>query len=227
MATSGTTAFSPDGVDIIEKAYTRAGVEGRSGYDMSSARASLDLMGLEWQNRGINLWTVADTTQALTAGTASYTLGTDIIDLMEHKLRQGSGIAQTDQSVTRVSVTTYAGRTNKNILGTPTEIYVDRQRAAPVITLWPVPSSSSMTLAYWYLRRIEDTGGYTNNADVPDRFLPALIAGLAYYIAIEKPSLQSRVPALKAIYDEQFAFAAEEDRDKASFHVVPLVDYTL
>ena len=231
MATSGTTAFDLDFTDIIEEAYERAGLEMRSGYDLRTARRSFNLMMLEWANRGINLWKVKSGTQTLTASTATYTLTeTDVVDLLDHVIRLNSGDTdtQTDYKISRISLSTYANRTAKLAEGRPTEIYIDRQRAAPQVTLWPVPDDSqTYTLAYWYLERIEDAGAYTNNADVVFRFLPALIAGLAYYIAMKNPSVQDRVSALKGSYDEQFQLASEEDREKADWSWVPLADYTL
>jgi hypothetical protein len=231
MATSGTTAFDLDFTDIIEEAYERAGLEMRSGYDLRTARRSFNLMMLEWANRGINLWKVKSGTQTLTASTATYTLTeTDVVDLLDHVIRLNSGDTdtQTDYKISRISLSTYANRTAKLAEGRPTEIYIDRQRAAPQVTLWPVPDDSqTYTLAYWYLERIEDAGAYTNNADVVFRFLPALIAGLAYYIAMKNPSVQDRVSALKGSYDEQFQLASEEDREKVDWSLVPLADYTL
>ena len=224
MATSGTTLFELDAVDLIEEAFERAGGESRTGYDMRTARRSLNLMALEWQNRGINLWTVEERTLTLVPGQDRYTLGTDIIDLLEHIIRQGVGAQQIDYQMTRISVSTYATRSNKLVQSRPTEIYIDRQRDAPVITLWPVPEDNTYTLVYWIMRRIQDVGAYTNTLDAPERFLPAMAAGLAYYIAMKKPESRQFVPELKRVYDEQFAYAAEEDREKASLMIVPRVE---
>lgn len=225
MAVSGTTLFDLDAIDMIEEAYERAGLESRSGYDMRTARRSLNLMALEWQNRGINLWTVDERSLALQAGVDRYTLDTDIIDLLEHIIRQnvGQGAQQIDYQMNRISVSTYATRSNKLTESRPTEIYVNRQRDAPIITLWPVPEDDSYTLVYWVLRRIQDVGAYTNTFDAPERFLPAMTAGLAYYIAMKKPEGQPRLANLKTVYDEQFQWAAEEDREKASVKVQPRI----
>lgn len=228
MATSGTATYNMDILQIAEEAFERAGTELRSGYDLRTLRRSMHLLGLEWANQGINLWTIEEGTQALTASTATYTLPGDTIDLTEHVIRLASGAgttSQTDYSLTRVSVSTHASRTNKLSEGRPTEIYIDRQRDAPEITLWPVPDDS-YTLVYWRIRRIEDVGSAnTNNYDIPARFLPALVAGLAYHIAMKRPELSSRVPTLKAIYEEQFQLAAYEDREKANLVFTPLSDY--
>lgn len=223
MTTSGTATYNMDILQIAEEAFERAGTEMRSGYDLRTLRRSMHLMGLEWANRGINLWTIEEGSQALTAGTASYTLPADTIDLAEHILRI-SGSPSTDYSLTRVSVSTYASRTNKTTESRPTEIYIDRQRDAPNVTLWPVPDAA-YTLVYWRIRRIEDLGVNTNNYDIPARFLPALVSGLAYSIAMKKPELAQRVPTLKAIYEEQFELAASEDREKANLVFTPLSDY--
>lgn len=219
--TSGTTTFNLDILQICEEAFERAGLEMRSGYDLRTARRSLSLMALEWANRGINLWTVESGTQALTAGTASYSLGSDIIDLMEHFIRKGSGTSQTDYQLQRVSVSTYAQRTVKNIQGRPTDIYIDRGTDGVTVTLWPVPDSSDYTLGYYYLRRMEDLGNNTNNFDAPERMIPALVAGLAFHIAQKRPESANRVMPLKQYYEEQLEMAFREDREKADWRLIP------
>ena len=225
MATSGTTAFNMDILDMVEEAYERAGMELRTGYELKSARRSMQLMALEWGNRGINLWTVTEASIAMVGGTATYSLPTDTIDLLEGTMRTGTGTSQVDYSLTRMSVSTYAQRTNKNTQSRPTEMYIDRQ-LAPTVTFWPVPPDATWTFNYWYLRQIEDAGdANTNNYDVPDRFLPAFISGLAYYVAMKNPVVNERVPVLKALYEEQFGLAADEDREKASLVFTPLADY--
>lgn len=223
MATSGTATFNPEIVEIVEEAYERCGLELRSGYDLKTARRSLDIMAAEWSNKGINLWTVESGTLALTAGTAIYTLPADTIDLLETVIRTGSGSNQQDLSINRISVSTYATIPNKNNQGRPIQIYVDRQ-ATPKVSVWPTPdSSTTYTLAYWRLRRIEDAGrAGSNTYDVPSRFIPCLVAGLAYHIATKRPEVGlDRVTFLKAAYDEQFTLAADEDRDKSSIQFAP------
>ena len=223
MATSGTAAFNPEIVEIVEEAYERCGLELRSGYDLKTARRSLDIMAAEWSNKGINLWTVESGTVALTTGTATYTLPADTIDLLETVIRTGSGSNQQDLSINRISVSTYATIPNKNNQGRPIQIYVDRQ-ATPKVSVWPTPdSSATYTLVYWRLRRIEDAGrAGSNTYDVPSRFIPCLVAGLAYHIAIKRPEVGlDRVTFLKAAYDEQFTLAADEDRDKSSINFAP------
>ena len=223
MATSGTAAFNPEIVEIVEEAYERCGLELRSGYDLKTARRSLDIMAAEWSNKGINLWTVESGTVALTTGTATYTLPADTIDLLETVIRTGSGSNQQDLSINRISVSTYATIPNKNNQGRPIQIYVDRQ-ATPKVSVWPTPdSSATYTLAYWRLRRIEDAGrAGSNTYGVPSRFIPCLVAGLAYHIATKRPEVGlDRVTFLKAAYDEQFTLAADEDRDKSSINFAP------
>jgi len=223
MATSGTAAFNPEIVEIVEEAYERCGLELRSGYDLKTARRSLDIMAAEWSNKGINLWTVESGTVALTTGTATYTLPADTIDLLETVIRTGSGSNQQDLSINRISVSTYATIPNKNNQGRPIQIYVDRQ-ATPKVNVWPTPdSSATYTLVYWRLKRIEDAGrAGSNTYDVPSRFIPCLVAGLAYHIATKRPEVGlDRVTFLKAAYDEQFTLAADEDRDKSSIQFAP------
>lgn len=223
MATSGTATFNPEIVEIVEEAYERCGLELRSGYDLKTARRSLDIMAAEWSNKGINLWTVEAGTLSLTTGTATYTLPADTIDLLETVIRSGSGSNQQDLSINRISVSTYATIPNKNNQGRPIQIYVDRQ-ATPKVSVWPTPdSSATYTLAYWRLRRIEDAGrAGSNTYDVPSRFIPCLVAGLAYHIATKRPEVGlDRVTFLKAAYDEQFTLAADEDRDKSSIQFAP------
>ena len=229
MATSGTATFNLDINEICEESFERAGLEMRSGYDLKTARRSLNLMCLEWANRGINLWTVEEGSVTLVTGTYQYTLPADTMDLLDHVLRTGSGTStQSDFNLARISATTYSQIPAKLTQARPTQIYIDRQRDAPVINLWPVPSSTynNDIIRYWRIRRIQDAGTLgTNDPDVPSRFLPALIAGLAYYIAMKKPEATQRVPILKASYEEQFELAASEDRTKAPLTFVPLADY--
>lgn len=226
MATSGTATFNMDFTEIAEEAFERAGREMRTGYDLRTARRSMNLLTIEWQNRGINMWTVEEGTINLVAGTASYALPADTIDLLEHVVRTGDGniTTQSDLNITRISVSTYASIPNKLSQGRPIQLYIDRGQANPTVTVWPVPdASTTYILKYWRMRRIEDAGTGVNTADVNFRFLPCLVAGLAYYIAMKEPDLEQRLPMLKAAYDEQFDLAAQEDREKATLSLVPRV----
>lgn len=218
----------PDLPELFEEAFERAGLEMRSGYDLKTARRSLNLLTLEWANRGLNLFTIESGTQALTAGTGTYTMPAGTIDLIEHQLRTGTGTSQVDTALERISVSTYAQQTNKQITGRPTQIFVQRLSASTTVTLWPLPDSSQpYTLFYYRLKGIDGlASGIGADANmVPPRFVPALVAGLAYYIAMKKPEVMDRVLPLKQLYEEQFDLAAMEDRDRASVSLVPFGSY--
>lgn len=177
---------------------------------------------MEWANRGLNLWTVEEGTQALTQGTKTYNLAVDTVDIIDAVIRTGTGVNQQDQSIIRISETTYATIPNKEVQARPTQIYVNRQ-ITPTFTLWPTPDGAqTYTLVYWRLRRIQDTGTPASNTmDMPYRFVPSLIAGLAYQIAMKKSKPLDFVAGMKAVYEEQFQLAADEDRTRASFRFVP------
>ena len=222
MATSGTSAFNLDLTEIAEECFERCGAELRSGYDLRTARRSLNLLLTEWSNRGLNLWALEQGIIPLVAGTATYVLPADTVDLLEHVTRTGSGASQQDINLTRISVSTYSTIPNKNATGRPLQIYVQRL-VTPQVTVWPVPDASTpYTLVYWRLRRLQDAGnGGANTQDVPFRFLPALIAGLAYYLSMKLPGALERMPALKAQYDEAWDLASSEDRDRSAVRFVP------
>ena len=226
MATSNTTAFEMDFTEIAEEAWERAGREMRSGYDLRTARRSMNLMTIEWQNRGINLWTIEEGTVTLTKGTSQYTLPADTIDLIEQVIRTNSGntSTQSDLTLNRIGVSTFASIPNKLTDGRPIQMWIDRQRDAPVINLWPVPDKNdTYVIRYWRIRRIQDAGSGVQTADMNYRFLPCLVAGLAYNIALKVPELMDRVPMLKTVYEEAFALAAAEDREKTSDYYVPRI----
>jgi len=228
MATSGTTAFDMDFTEIAEEAWERAGREMRSGYDLRTARRSMNLMTIEWQNRGINLFTIDEGTVSLTEGTGQYTLPADTIDLLEQVIRTDSGTypTQSDLNITRISVSTYASIPNKLIRGRPIQVYIERLVDAPKINVWPVPDKSNYYIfKYYRMRRIQDAGSGIETADMNFRFLPCLVAGLAYHIAMKDPELAVRIPLLKEVYEEQFALAAAEDRVKAPARFVPRIGY--
>ena len=223
MTTSGTTAFNMEFTEIAEEAWERAGREMRSGYDLRTARRSMNLMTIEWQNRGINLWTIDEGSINLVQGTAQYDLPADTIDLLEQVIRTGSGTTQQDLTISRISVSTYASIPNKTNTGRPIQLWIERLRDNPRINIWPVPESNDYTLRYWRLRRIEDAGSGVQTADMNFRFLPCLVAGLAYHIAMKVPELGERIGMLKQVYEEQFEIAAGEDREKTSARFVPRV----
>jgi hypothetical protein len=223
MTTSGTTAFDMDFTEIAEEAWERAGSEMRSGYDLRTARRSMNLLTIEWQNRGINMWTLDSGTISLTSGTSQYSLPADTIDLMEQVIRTNAGNAttQSDLNISRISVSTYSSIPNKLTTGRPIQVWVERLRDAPRINVWPVPDNNDYTFVYWRMRRIEDAGSGIQTPDMNFRFYPCLVAGLAYYIAMKVPSMAPRIEMLKAAYEEQFQLAAGEDREKASVRFVP------
>ena len=303
MTTTGTAAFNLDLNELVEEAFERAGLELRTGYDLRTARRSLNLLTIEWANRGINLWTIEQGQIPMVTGQASYPFPTDTIDLLDQVIRQNSGTTnQTDINISRISESTYSTIPNKLTQGRPIQVWINRQTGAtnpttivldgsisstdttitltstvglatngfikigtetiyysnisttanqlincargqnnttaaahatgasisvqnlPSINVWPTPNApgNQYTFVYWRLRRMQDAGTGVTEQDIPFRFLPCMVAGLAYYIAMKKPEVDgNRVLALKAAYDEQFQLAADEDRDKAPARFVP------
>ena len=223
MTTSGTTAFNLDLSEIVEEAFERCGSELRTGYDLRTARRSLNLMFAEWASRGLNMWTFEQGTINLVPGTATYNLPADTVDLMEHVIRTGAGnvATQADLTLTRISVSTYATLPNKLTQARPIQIWVERLNQ-PRVTLWPVPDNSQpYQLVYWRLRRIQDAGDGVNTMDMPFRFIPCMVAGLAYHLSMKIPGASERMSVLKAQYDEAWEFASTEDREKAAVRFVP------
>lgn len=223
MTTSGTSAWNLDIADLIEEAYERAGLEARTGYDFRTARRSLNIISAEWSNRGLNLWTVQENSLVLTPNVKTYTLANDTIDIIETIIRTTTSGSPLDYTVSRIGVGDYATLPNKNTTGRPLQIYVDRQ-IQPTITLWPVPDLP-YTIIYWTMRRIQDATTATDVMDMPVRFVPALIAGLAFHIAMKRPEVAQRVPMLKQEYMEQFQLAADEDRGREPARFVPWMSY--
>ena len=300
MTTTGTTLFNMDFTEIAEEAWERAGREMRTGYDLRTARRSMNLMTIEWQSKGINMWTMEQGIINLTPGLATYALPTDTIDLLEHVIRTGSNTASTqaDLTITRISVSTYATIPNKLSQARPIQVWVQRLSGEtnpttavldgaisstattitlstvvglagsgfirlgtediyytyvtgnvlggvfrgqnnttaasqadgtavfvpqlPAITVWPTPDNSTpYQFVYWRLRRVQDAGAGVSTADMNFRFLPALVAGLAYHIAVKVPELMPRIEMLKMMYNETFEIAAGEDREKAAVRFVP------
>lgn len=276
MATSGTATFNPDVAEIIEEAYERIGVEVSSGYEVRTARRSLNLLALEWANRQVHLWTIDSATVALLPGTKTYTLPADTVDLLDVVIRTTTGGSNSDLAIGRLSVGDYSAIPSKDSPGRPVQFYIDRQVAAPTVTVWPVPPATTATnwaaltavtsgqlvlatvavggfvigqvirsnsarttgatfdageaanwsaaqdytLVYWRMRRIQDAGtDGAITADVSARAIPALVSGLAYYLAMKRAP--ERLQEAKAIYDEQFQMMVEEDRERAAFTVRP------
>ena len=304
MATSGIATFNLDLTEIVEEAFERAGSELRSGYDLRTARRSLNLLFADWANRGVNMWTFDQGTINLVPGQNTYPLPTDTVDLLEHVIRTGAGNASTqaDLTITRISVSTYATIPNKLQQARPIQVWIQRLdgqtssvgttlsatitatdttiavtsaaglpstgfilvgsetigygyasgntlyncvrgqnnttaaahtagdgvyvQNLPAITVWPTPDNSqTYQFIYWRLRRVNDAGGGVNTMDVPFRFLPCMVAGLAYYLALKVPNGAQRLDILKAQYDEAWQLAADEDREKASVRFVPRQAY--
>ena len=225
MATSGTTAFNLDLSDIMEEAYDLCGLVMRSGYDYRNARRALDLIFLEWQNKGLNLWTIAQATQTLTAGTSSYAAETSALEIIDAFIRTDSGdtTKQFDQQLTRISRTEYNHQAKKLNRAKPTQFFADKGTSGINIVLWSTPDAAqTYTLVYDYIKRIEDTGvPASNNADVPARYLPCLAYALAFNIASKSPEAQLRIPMIKARYDELWNEVSDADRERASVKFVP------
>jgi hypothetical protein len=290
--------------ELAEEAWERAGREMRTGYDLRTARRSLNLMTIEWANRGINMWTIETGTITLTQGLATYALPTDTIDLLDHVIRTQANNAatQADLSITRISVSTYATIPNKMVQGRPIQVWIQRLSGEtnpttavldgaitatattitlssvvglagsgfirlgtediyygyisgsvlggvfrgqnnttaaaqtdgtavfvpqlPAVTVWPTPDGSQQyQFVYYRMRRIQDAGAGVQTSDMNFRFLPCVVAGLAYYIAMKVPELQGRLDMLKRVYDEQYTLAAQEDREKATLRLVPRIAF--
>ena len=300
MTTSGSTAFNLDLTELVEEAFERCGSELRTGYDLRTARRSLNLLFADWANRGVNMWTMEQGTITLVAGQNTYALPNDTVDLIEHVIRTGanSSSTQADLTITRISVSTYATIPNKLQQARPIQVWIQRMNAqtsptglklsgaitasdttitldsvvglpaagfikldneiigygyisgntlyncargqqnttaashisntdvyweqVPAITVWPTPDNTqTYTFVYWRLRRTQDAGGGVNVMDVPFRFVPCMVAGLAYYMAIKLPKALERLEVLKAQYDEAWQLASDEDREKAAIRFVP------
>lgn len=223
MATSGTAAFNLDIVEIIEEAYEQAGLELRSGYDMKTARRSLNLLAIDWASRGYNLWTVEQAVVPLLTGVATYALPDDTIDVVEMVLSSTTGATTTDIALARIGMATYATIPVKETQGRPVQVWVDRQ-ITPQITVWPVPPDDTYTFKYWRLRRIQDAGTSGElTFDIPTRFLPCLISGLAYKIALKRVSDENRLNRLKSEYESSWLEASTEDREKVTMRIVPAI----
>ena len=231
MATTDSTSFNLNLNDIAEEAFSRCGAELRTGYDLRSARRSLNLLTIDWANRGINLWTIEEGSIPLVSGTSTYDLPVDTIDLLEHQIRTGSGNSQQDLTISRISVSTYATIPNKNNTGRPIQVFIDRKTGAtnsssvvqnPQIKVWPVPDqSNTYTFVYFRMRRIQDAGDGVNTQDIPFRMLPCLVSGLAYYLSLKIPEAAERMAMLKQDYEEQWIIASSEDREKAPLRLAP------
>ncbi len=219
MAVSGSKDFELDVSDYIEEAFERCGKEMRTGYDLKTAKRSLNLLFADWANRGLNQWTIQQVTTTLTQGVSDITVGADTIDILSIVVRRDN----TDYGIQRLSRDDYINIPNKTQQSRSSQWFLDRL-ISPVLKLWPVPDNSTDQIIYNRLVRLDDADSATNTLQIPFRFYPALAAGLAYYIAIKKAP--DRIQVLKALYEEEMQRAMDEDRDRASFNVVPSLAYS-
>tara|TARA_R100000664_G_C2726907_1_gene118596 strand:+ start:301 stop:972 length:672 start_codon:yes stop_codon:yes gene_type:complete len=218
MATSGTTAFDLNVDELIEEAFERCGLELRTGYDLETARRSLNLMFADWSNRGLNLWVIEERTESLTEGTASYDLDVDLVNVLSAVIRTTSGSTTTDYQVNRISRSDYHYLPDKSIKARPTQFYVERS-ITPKLYLYPAPENSTDVFRYYALTRIQDAGVFTNTLEITFQFLPAMVAGLAYYIAMKRAP--ERIQLLKQVYDEEWQRASLENIDTVSSRFLP------
>ena len=218
MATSGSRDFTLDVAEIVEEAYERCGLEVRTGYDARTARRSLNLMFADWANRGVNLWTVKSGTINMVSGQTEYDLTADVVDILEVVIRRSG----TDFQVDRISRSEYQNIPTKTTTGRPSQLYFNRQ-TVPKVNVWPAPENSTDVIRYYYVQRIEDADAAVNDVDAPFRFLPCMVAGLAYYMAVKRAP--DRVQLLKSIYEEEFQRAADEDEDRVSLKLTPSISY--
>jgi len=219
MTVSGSKDFELDVADYIEEAFERCGKEMRTGYDLKTAKRSMNLLFSDWANRGLNQWTIQQVTTTLTQGTSDITLGSDTIDILSVVVRRSN----TDYGIQRLSRDDYLNIPNKTQQSRPSQWFLDRL-ITPILRLWPVPDNSTDQIVYNRLVRIDDADTATNTIQIPFRFYPALAAGLAYYLSIKKAP--DRITVLKALYEEEMQRAMDEDRDRASFNVSTSTSYT-
>jgi|TARA_R100000149_G_scaffold63387_1_gene34315 hypothetical protein len=218
MALSGSTNFEPNITEFIEEAYERCGLELRTGYDLKTGIRSANLMLAEWANRGLNQWTIETGTQTVTEGTASYNLGTDVIDILDVVVRRTDGSTTTDINMDRISRSEYFNIPNKATKSRPSQFFLDKQNN-PVLFLYPTPENSTDVIRFSKLTRMDDADNARNTMDIPFRFFPCFVAGLAYYISMKRSP--DRTDQLKLIYEEEFRRAADQDEDRASFKIRP------
>ena len=218
MTTSSSTDFELDVAEYIEEAFERCGLEVRTGYDLQTAKRSLNILLADWANRGLNQWTIEQRTQSLTSGTAEYSLGTDVIDILNAVIRRGT----TDFTISRISRDQYINIPVKATTGRSRQYFLDRQ-ITPNLKLWATPENSTDTFVYDALTRIQDADTAKNTMEVPFRFYPCLTAGLAYYLAMKKAP--DRIQILKAVYEEEFERASAEDRDRSNLTLTPSSTY--
>ena len=218
MALSGSTNFEPNVTEFIEEAFERCGIELRTGYDLRTAKRSINIMLAEWANRGLNQWTIEQTTQTVTEGTNSYSLNSNVIDILDMVVRRTTNSVNTDTNMSRISRSEYLNIPNKDTKARPNQFFFDKQ-TTPAIKVYPTAENSTDVLVFNKLVRMDDADTATNTMDLPFRFYPCFAAGLAYYISIKRAP--QRTAELKAIYEEEFRRAADQDEDRASFRIRP------
>ena len=218
MAYSGTKTFALDIADTIEEAYELAGLEQRTGYDARTARRSLNIMFADWANRGVNLWTIEEISLDLVQGTNQYNMNAYDIDILSAVIRDSSTSPSTDIEIDRIGRQEFLNIPNKTSQARPTQYFVDRQ-ITPVINIWPTPDSANYKLVSYRIQRIDDVNTSAENPEVPSRFIPCMVSGLAYYIALKKNPQKAGI--LKQQYEQDFKLAADEDRNRASLMLTP------
>ena len=218
MATSGSSNFEPDVAEYIEEAFERCGIEYRTGYDGVTARRSLNLLFADWANRGLNQWTVTNSTTTLSKSDQFLDLTSTTIDVLDVILRRTENSETTDTQMNQISRSAYWNIPNKDTEARPSQWFLDKQ-ITPRLYIWPAAENSTDQVIINRLVRIEDADAGVNTADVPFRFFPCLSAGLAYYIALKRAP--DRVQLLKTLYEEEFARAADQDESRASLMIAP------
>ena len=218
MATSGSTDFEPNVAEFVEEAFERCGLELRTGYDLKTAKRSINLMLAEWANRGLNQWTIEQATTTVIEGTTDYNLNANIIDILDVVCRRTVSGTQTDISMDRLSRSEYINIPNKDTKARPSQFFFNKQNN-PVLQVWPAPENSTDILVYNKLVRMDDADAATNNMDMPFRFYPCFAAGLAYYISVKRAP--EKTALLKQLYEEEFDRAMSQDEDRASFRIRP------
>ena len=218
MTISSSTDFEPNVAEFVEEAFERCGLELRTGYDLKTAKRSINIMLAEWTNRGLNQWTIEQTTQALTEGTSSYSLNSNVIDILDMVVRRTVNSVDTDISMSRLSRSEYINIPNKTTKSRPSQFFLDKL-TTPAIKIWPAPENSTDILVFNKIVRMDDADKATNTMDMPFRFYPCFAAGLAYYISMKRSPERSAV--LKQAYEEEFQRAMSQDEDRASFRIRP------
>jgi|TARA_A100001391_G_C5043124_1_gene271415 hypothetical protein len=216
MALSGSTDFEPNVAEFVEEAFERCGLELRTGYDLKTAKRSINLMLAEWANRGLNQWTVEQATQTVTEGQTDYTLNANIVDILDCSLRRNTNGTDLDLQMSRISRSEYLNIPTKSTKSRPSQFFLDKLNT-PVLKIWPSPENSTDVLVFNKIVRMDDADKPTNTMDMPFRFYPCFAAGLAYYIAIKKAP--DRAILLKEMYEEEFERAMSQDEDRASFKI--------